>query len=188
VVEANNRQTVSMTQATATITPTDTSTLVDDGDILDITDSRRLVLHVKHDEESSINDYEGDGRTHPCGRLGRANRPDDFSGRARKLQVSRSEWVWWEPYDGPIGWTDANDVWQATKWDNLPEAQRQIQVGRVTDLIAFGFQLVGVELQERVTDSRGGSHWISVDTEWVGAVDEIYPELVSDLAEEVMSL
>ncbi len=45
---------------TEQITTEQLATLTDDGDTIELDDTRRLVLHVEPDPDASINDYDSD--------------------------------------------------------------------------------------------------------------------------------
>jgi len=158
--------------------------LTEDGDVFDMVD-QCATLRIERDEHYSINDYESDGRTSDYVRYRdpRCPRPDGFSGRAVKIQVDQSGYVWWEPYDDAAGYTDSSGAQHFDRWDELAPNKRASEQARVTDLIRDGFLLVGVILSERVIDSRGAEHWVEVGSDWVGGCDSVYPGLTLELFE-----
>ena len=150
----------------------DLTDLTDDGDTVDLDDGRTLRLRVEFDQDTTINDFDCYGKTerycHDYWREGRTLRPDDFTGNAEKIQVDRGLWIWWEPpADGPKRGT--------------PEF-RQFR-GTVTDLVSYGFVLVGLELCEG-TDAYNRP--VVVDVTWLGGVErsgvtDTLPDLMSEL-------
>jgi hypothetical protein len=163
----------------------------DDGDTVELDETHRLVLHIDHDPFWSINDYDCDGRVSDYfeyWRDGKRERPAGFTGRARKIDADRSGYVWWEPYDDLMGWQDDAGEWHHGKWEQLPPDAQRKEVRRITELIQYGFKQVGLELQQLVSDERGGEHWVEVGTAWLGGCDSVYPELIDDLYAEVMPL
>jgi hypothetical protein len=167
----------------------DTSDLTDDGDLLELGDRFRLRLRIEHDPDSSINDYDGDGKVSKYAYDHRdaeyRHRPDGFTGRARKFEVDRGLVMWWEPYDGPMGWQDDAGEWHHANWDQLPVAVQRKEAERIHDLLMDGFKVVSLMLEELVPDSWGGEHWVEAGFESLGGVDSFYPELISDLASEL---
>lgn len=174
----------------------DTSDLTDDDDLLELSDRFRLRLKIEHDPDSSVNDYDADGkvewgRRHPY--TDRAERPEGFDGAAVILYRDGRDVAWWQPYGtGPgstkqdtYGWQDEAGEWHHARWHQLPHAERQRQFWRVHDLWLYGFKQVGLALEENVRDSFEHDHWVQVDVAWIGGVDEFYPELIGDLASEL---
>ena len=135
----------------------------------------RLVVEVHHDEDASINDYESDGRIshYVSHRDGHDPRPEGFTGRARKLEVDRSGFVWWEPY-AEGGW-----------WDGLNVAQQRAEAQRIADLVQSGF--VGVSLDRQTKCDQG--HWHSEDVASLWGIDSLangyMREILVDLLSEV---
>lgn len=115
-------------------------------------------------------------------------RPDDFTGRARKFEVDRGLIMWWEPYTGPMGWRDDDGQWHHANWDQLPRHVQEKEAQRIHDLLMDGFKIVGLILEEFVEDFVGGGHWVEVDSSYIGGVDNFYPELIHDLASELPDL
>ena len=149
----------------------DLTALTDDGDTIEIGERHRLRLRIEVDEVSSINDYESDGRVEWCNdRDPHAPRPDGFTGAAEKLWAPQNCGAfWWQP-------------WDAKEWAALPDDVKRRERWRICRLMAFGFKQIGLELQEQITDSFSGEHWVEIATEWLSGVDGFYPEIVPDLA------
>lgn len=174
--QTNNRRSHNVT--------TDLSTLQDDGDILVLDENHRVVLKIEHDPDSTISDYDGDGWTEKYSHEGRDRRdtprPSDMDGRAMKLDCgndksSAADWIWWQPYDGEYGYQLADGTWTAAKWSQLPKAERDRQVERVTNILRWGFSTVGLVWEERATISGPvldeDDLWIETGDEWMGGVD-----------------
>lgn len=164
----------------------DFTVLTEDGDTLDLSDTQRLVLHVSVDEEASINDYDGDGKVSGAHDYhDNAQRPDGFTGRAMKIQVDRGCWVWWEPYDDVMGYTENGETKWA-KWGQLPANVRMDNMRRIQNLLECGFMVVTLAMEELVNDSRGGEHWVEVSSTSLGGCDSIYDGLVEELYNEIL--
>lgn len=161
----------------------DTSDLTDDGDLLELGDRFRLRLKIEPDDVS-VNDHFGQEPNvmtygavskycYDYARDGHEPRPEGFTGRARKIEVGHGYWVWWEPfnYEG--------------EWDRKTPDEQRKEIDWITDLLQSGFVQVGLELEELVSDSLGNEHWVEIASEWVGGVDQFYPELIGQLAEEM---
>jgi hypothetical protein len=106
-------------------------------------------------------------------RDGNEPRPDGFTGRARKVQVDRGYWMWWEP--PATLWVNDTEVPFEQAGDEATKLTRQ-----VCDLLEGGVHYVTVERQERC--SMG--HWHTVDSAACGGVDRPYRELIDDLIQE----
>ncbi len=174
------------------MTTWDTETLPTDGDVLDAgRDGFRIRVSIEHDPDYSINDYDSDGRISTVLSYHYDNhystRPDGFTGRARKLQVGRGEYVWWEPYADDFGYQDDAGVWQSAKWDMLPRDVQRKEADRIRDLVEYGFVIVALRLEEEVTDAFGNTHWVEVAGASCGGVDRPYPELMAELYAEVIA-
>lgn len=156
------------------LTDIDTSSLTDDGDTLELTDTFRLRLRIECDEDSSINDYDSDGRYEMAARDPHAPRPEGFNGAARKLWTAESGAVpfWWQP-------------WDAAEFEALPEDVKSEYLWRIRMLVTYGFKHVSLRLEQCVEDDFGGEHWVEAGYAGLGGVDEFYPELIDDLASEL---
>lgn len=166
----------------------DTSDLTDDGDLLELggPENFRLRLRIEPDDEP-VNSHIGQTPNamtygavskycYDYSRDRDTPRPEGFTGRARKLQVDRGYWLWWEPYN------------EGGEWDRkTPEEQRK-EAAWIRDLCERGFIQVGLYLEQWVEDFTGAGHWVEVDAAWIGGVDEFYPELIGDLAEGLPDL
>lgn len=165
--------------------------LDEDGATFELSETRRLKLHIRHDESYSINEYESDGKISlgfDHRDRGFRHRPEGFSGRARKIEADRGIIVWWEPYDGPMGWQDESGEWHHGIWEQLPRDKQREEVNRITDLIRYGFSVVGLELQELVTDSHGGTHWVELETEWIGGIEPTQDSLADAILDLTVEL
>lgn len=155
--------------------------LIEDGDTVALGDGRTLVLHVERDDIDPltlINDADCWGRVawdRPNRDTGQSVRPDGFTGAARKFSLygyALEGTVWWEPYRE--GHHVVDD----------PET-----VAYMRELLAEGFQQVGLELRETLTDSQGHEHAVTVDTAWLGGTDSLgngfLREVLGDLLAEL---
>lgn len=149
--------------------------VADDGDTYELDDTHRLVLHVEPDYHTSVFDD-----TDCYGKLAWVERnrdtgqpkarPEGFNGSAIKLSTYDNS-VWWQPWDG---------------YHQLPLDEQRDARSRIRDLIEYGYKCAGVELQQLIEDERGGDHWVTVAVDWLGGIDEMYAEAVSDLVAQVM--
>ena len=157
--------------------------LTSDGDTFDIDDTHQLRLTIEHDDQASINDYDCYGTVSwvDSYRSGRARRPSEMDGAAAKLQVGRGDWVWWQP---------PRDMTSAKRWGGDPdEWAQQLNALRehVTELVEYGFSVVGVQLHELVLDSRGHEHWVLLNADYIGGVDSVKPEYLRDYLADMIS-
>ena len=164
-----------------TTTP-DLSTLLHDGDTVDLPDGRSLHLQVSHDDFADWNDqmdaecfgvvkwtsvHDGDN--------GHAPRPDDFDGAARKIIVDYPHVCWWQPPTAKAIGT----VWDAETFDK--------EARRVAECVNYGWKVVTLTIRETVTDSRGGKHTVDLDSASLGGVEwdaegsEYLAEILDDL-------
>lgn len=158
------------------LTPEQIAELADDGDVLKLDDGRMLRLRLAVDEDTSINDFDGFGKTEQYSHRyiyeeGRAQRPSNFTGNSEKVQISRGDWIWWEPpTNGPKRGTP-----------EFVEFRQQVR-----DLLECGFYVVTLELCDG-TDAYGRP--IVVDMTSLGGVDDVsskyLPEVVADIAWEI---
>lgn len=110
--------------------------LTDDGDTYELPDGRALRLRVRPDENTDINDYDCYGKVewvkrHPYLNHD-AERPEGFTGRARKLTTITGDAFWWEPY------YEKGLVWTPEQWRE--------ETGHIRDLMSFGFHGLVLEL------------------------------------------
>ena len=146
--------------------------LKDDGDTVELANGAMLRLRIEPDEDYSINDYDSDGKVAWGIRddMG-GQRPAGFDGSAEKLGIyDHGNAMWWQPY---------RDVVELKRTD--PEAFRKERL-RIRDLVEYGFKGIVLELCQG-EDAYGRP--IVVKTESVWGVDELYPELVGELAAEL---
>ena len=162
-----------------TIADTLAAELTDDSDTVEL-GNRRYRLRVEPDETLRVEDIAGDN----YGALqwadtrrddGYHQRPDSFTGNAELLGIGRSyDRIWWEP---------------PTDVPRTSEHFAALKRGLV-NLLEYGYSVVGLEVSELVTDSRGGEHWVVLDTAWLGGI-EPFPdngwvaEIVRDLYAEL---
>jgi hypothetical protein len=156
-----------------------TDNLRDHGDTVTLPDGKIVRLHIDYDPWTTINDFDCYGkvsdRSYPYhGDLVFTPRPQGFTGAARKLQVDRDQWVWWEPYR------------EGHKVHDTPA-----DVALVRRLLHEGFLEVGLTLHEHLTDSRGNTHLVEIDRRWTGGVDSLdnghLADVVSELARDLLS-
>lgn len=141
----------------------------DNGDVFELSDGRRLVLHIEGDPDASVNDYECYGRIewtrdNDYGSV----RPSDMTGRAIIMDRDHYMTLWWEPYFDK-------------EFQRTPE-QWRLEKSQMADLLRFGFSMVGLELLEKCPNCE---NWHTVTTEWLGGIDSLdggyLPEVLSDL-------
>ena len=152
----------------------DTQTLgCSDGATLELADGFRYRVSIKPDSDSTINDYDSDGRYEWVGRDPHTQRPDTFDGCAMKLWTD-SDAFWWQPYDS---------AW----WHGLTPIERLHERSRIANLVTYGFVGVVVEL-ERLCEM---GHWHGVEVaslwsvEWDATETNYGREIVADLVAEL---
>lgn len=142
--------------------------LVDDGDSLVVTaeggKAYRLTVRYESDNDTTINDFETYGRVSAWTRDSDygSQRPHGFGPHARILDSGPGSTIWWEPLP---------ELWGTPKpW--TPETfESDWRLART--LWHDGFTMVGVILDEQVTDSLGGEHWVTIDQQWLGGCDTL---------------
>jgi len=148
---------------------------------------------VHHDDDASINDHESDGRASCYFRHSdRSARPEGFTGRAYKVDVDRSGYVWHEPYDGEMGWQvpgcDA-DEWIYGRWEQMPPEVLAKEKARIRDLLEGGF--VGLELALTRTVSVDGTDYTRTDAASLWSIDsldgEYGREVLSNLSADILA-
>jgi hypothetical protein len=151
----------------------DLAQLQDDGDTLEVDQTRALRLRIEVDQDASMNDYDGDGkvewvRIDQSWSPSRHQRPDSFTGRARVIDHDFPYVLWWEP------------------WKGATDEQIVANTGRIVDLVRFGFKGVILELCDG-RDAYG--HWIVTKTASLWGIDSLdngyLAEVVRDLVEEL---
>lgn len=171
------------------VSATELEQLRDDGDTLELENGAELRLRIIPDETyfKSLSDY-GDvyGRTEwtrdsDYGPV----RPADFDGTAEIMSRDRGSTLWWQPYN-------PTDIPGYREQGNQCEGFRKYRQ-LVRDILEFGFYVVGLELREQLTDSRGAVHRVEIETAWMGGIEPFQEpayvlELVTDLARELESL
>ena len=101
-------------------------------------------------------------------------RPEGFTGRARKIEVDRGYWMWWEP--PATLWVDDAEVPFEQAGNEATKLARQVE-----ELLRGGVHYITVERQERCSMD----HWHTVDFASLGGVDKPHPEHINDLIKEV---
>jgi hypothetical protein len=99
----------------------------------------RIFFSQKLDEDTRLNDYECYGETSKYAYSylrgeSRTPRPDHFTGAARKIEVDRGYWMWWQP---PADYNQLD-----------AEVQRRLY-NLVVDLLRGGFTILFVEVEYR---------------------------------------
>jgi hypothetical protein len=124
------------------------------------------------DYDTSFNDFDCYGKVSEYFVYWRGHepRPDGFDGSARKIEVDRSGYVWWQPpKDGP-------------KVDTEEFKELALLVGRI---LMYGYQTLWVEKLDdegNVVDSNnlGGVDPVEPDSEYIrGMVEEQIEELLN---------
>lgn len=157
--------------------------LHEDGDRYVISDRWSIVLRIEVDDDCSINDYDCYGTTERyCHDYhDRAPRPSGFTGAARKIQMDRGSWIWWQP---------APDFVSAKAWggsaDDYADAFR-LHVETATDLLRYGFKQIGLELHEVIEDTLGNDHDVIAAQQWLGGVDSLDGDNLSRIVGELLS-
>ncbi len=134
-----------------------------DGDTVELPNGETLTLHVEPDQDSSVFDEAGEGMwvgmlewTHRTNDYGWPIRPDWADGGAEILQRDHNSALWWRPLEDCLRDRELRNKLRAT----------------LCELLEYGYSIVGVEY-------RG-------ETAWIGGCNDVYPELVSEQAAEVM--
>lgn len=133
-----------------------------------------FTAHIEtwHDDESSINDYEGDGEVslaYSYHRDQNVPRPSHFTGRARKIQIDRGSWVWWEPYS------------------ELTETQIVETLPRIRNLLESGFYGITVTIKDDAVDKWGNLHRVTVALYSLGGIDTLDAPYFGEHCAEVIS-
>jgi len=145
--------------------------------------SVRYRLTIDLDQDCSINDYETDGKVsdYVSWDHGHESRPDGFTGRAMKIEVDRSGFVWWEPYNDLYGWKEG-DVWQSGLWEQLPADVRAKEKNRIQDLLQRGF--VGVTVDRQTRCDQG--HWHTQEGASLGGIDSLENGYLAEVVQELI--
>lgn len=132
----------------------------------------RWIATVWPDYDTSINDCDAYGRVsdaydyHDGGRG--TTRPPWATGAARKIQVDRGSWVWWQPY------VDGHKVY------NDPATVRHVR-----DLLEMGFY--GATVERQTVGPYG--YWHTADVTSLGGLDtrecEYLRGVIADMIREV---
>ena len=134
----------------------------------------RWRVRLVPDEGTTINDFDCYGKASKYAldywRDGQKERPADFTGAARKIEIDRGYWVWWEPY------REGHKVYDS------PEDVRQ-----VTDLLRRGFMVVSISHQ---TKCQGCDEWGQEIAQSLGGIDSIKDAdlncVIQDIVHEIM--
>ena len=157
--------------------------LQSDGDSVEIGDGRTLKLMFRPDEESfeNIGDHGevyGETRWTRDGDYG-AIRPDHFTGAAEILKRDGNYSLWWEPYD-------LKGLTGGREGENFANYRTM-----VSEIMEWGFYIVGLKLTEEVQDSRGGTHRVEVASAYCGGIEPMcdlsadYREIMEDLVAQI---
>lgn len=163
-----------------TIEALDALTEHDDSYEFEADDGREFVikLHIEHDPDTSINDYESYGQLSswtPNNDWG-SRRPRGFGPLARIICRDRHSTMWWQP---------TPELWGSDKpWDG-PTFEADWIIAKT--LFEDGFYQVGLSLHETVTDSLGGEHNVEVRSTWIGGVDDASPTYLRDLVSDLLA-
>jgi len=159
--------------------------LTEDGDTFELADGRTLTLRiVSEDEERGewtgveyLNDCDGFGRVAWSGH--RDGRPDGFDGAASivyRQPVQGGSVCWWQPPTAEeIGLPELDAEWMA---------ECKATVARIVE---DGVLTVRLVLTEKVRDSAGGEHEVEMASASLHEVDSFYPEIIGELAGEIIS-
>lgn len=143
--------------------------LAADGDEFELTDGRKLRLHIEPDWDTDINDYDCYGKIEWSDNNHHGSvRPDGFTGRAVVMDRNAHQTLWWEAYE------------------ELTEEEVRETEPFVRRLIEEGFCQVGLVLIEVLHDSLGKTHEVEVSTAWMGGVDEFCSNVVGELLNQLI--
>lgn len=146
----------------------DLSTLRYDGDTIDLGNGRSLRLSIEPDQDTSVND---DSVCYGQVQWTNGDRPESFTGLARIIERDRGSNLWWQP------------------WDGATEQQATEFLPTLVELITYGFSVVGLHLRETISDSLGHDHTVTIDSTYLGGVDDIssnyLPEILSGMIHEL---
>jgi hypothetical protein len=161
--------------------------LTEDGDRYSFATSRwefELRLTIEHDDDAHINHYDCYGKASKFSYRywdGPEPRPDDMDGSARKIQVDRGDYVWWQP---------PADMTSAKRWGGPPEDYPEVFrtfVQQVTDLLQWGFSIVGLHVWQHLETAHGDMRWVEIDSTYVGGVDSTDAAHISDLVSDLIA-
>lgn len=147
-----------------TETAPDLSSLKYDGDRTELPNGRTLRLTIEPDQDTTVNDSDCYGEI----QWTNGDRPGHFTGLARIIERDRGSNLWWQPWDGA---TEQD----ATKF--LPT---------LMELVTYGFHVIGLHLDETVTDSLGNDHTVTIDSTYLGGVDDVSPAYLPDCLSEMI--
>ena len=153
----------------------DLAELQDDGDTLELDETRALRLKIEVDQDSDVTSdefYGAFGEPRRDINTGREIRPAGFTGNAEKLHYGQRAYypIWWEP---------PKDVKRSD-----PNFSKFRQI--VQDLLDFGYKCVTLELLEgkdaygRPIVTRTASLW-GIDSLDNGYLAEVVRELIDEL-------
>ena len=157
----------------------------------------QLRLSIDADVDADINHYDCYGRTEKFSHRyvdGRKPRPDDMDGAARKIECSQGDYIWWQPpadMVSPKKWTMA---WVAAGQEpptTFGDAFRSL-VEQVTDLLRYGFSIIGLHVWQHLETAHGDMRWVEIDSTYIGGVDstdaDVLRDIVSDLIADLADL
>lgn len=150
----------------------------------------QLRLSIEHDPDIDINHYDCYGRSSRYSYRysdGHQPRPDDMDGSARKIEVDRGDYVWWQPPDdfrSPKQWAKA---WAESGTEAPPyEATFRALLDQVTDLLRYGFNVVGLHLWQHA-ETANGLRWVEIDAAYLGGVDSTDPTYLRDIVSDLIA-
>ena len=149
------------------------ASLAHDGDTYKDDNGRTFRLSIDPDEYISVNDFDCYGKIAPVtfdrwsGRD--LPRPRGFTGRARKIQVDRGDWVWWEP---------SEDV----PTDKIADEARGI-----TRLLQEGFYVVTLTVLAPCVCHRGACRDCEVARVSLGGIDSLENGYLADVVDDLLS-
>ena len=144
----------------------------------------QLRLSIEHDDDATINHYDCYGRTEKFSHRytdGRVERPADMDGAARKVQVDRGDYIWWQP---------ADDMKSAKAWGGDPAEWPAVwkqYVDHCIDLLRDGFSLVGLHVWQHLETAHGDMRWVEIDSTYLGGVDSTKPDDLRDLVSDLIA-
>jgi hypothetical protein len=127
----------------------------------------RWIATIWQDNDASINDFDCYGKVSQYAydytdSRESTRRPEGFDGSARKIQVDRGSWMWWQPYRDEDG-----------KVYDSPEDVREVR-----DLLEMGFRGVSVERQQ----VGPCGHWHTADVASLGGIDSLANGYLAEVA------
>lgn len=145
---------------------------------IDIGDGYTVRLTVDYDDVCTVNDFDCYGKVFDARRNawtgGHAERPEGCDGMAEIIVYGKGDAVWWQP--------PSFDKEDRRRWHTDREYRDALR-RQVSDLLAFGFQMLRLELCHG-TDAYG--NMIVVDYNIIGGIEPFID--AEDLASHVRDL